>query len=65
MGPISLSRPVAVAVGGGGVLGAAHVSAGYALEQRGFVPDLIAGDRLDIGGPGLYRAAAESTEVER
>nr|WP_221375061.1 patatin-like phospholipase family protein [Actinoplanes polyasparticus] len=43
MGSISLPRPVAVAVGGGGVLGAAHVGAGYALEQRGFVPDLIVG----------------------
>ncbi len=39
----ALPRPVAVVVGGGGVLGAAHVGAGYALEQRGFVPDLIIG----------------------
>nr|WP_063818107.1 patatin-like phospholipase family protein [Herbidospora sakaeratensis] len=39
----SLPRPVAVAVGGGGVLGAAQVGLGYALEQRGFVPDLIVG----------------------
>ncbi len=38
-----LPRPVAVAVGGGGVLGAAHVGVGYALEQRGFVPDLVVG----------------------
>ncbi|MFE1265746.1 patatin-like phospholipase family protein [Streptomyces albogriseolus] len=30
-------------VGGGGVLGAAHVGAGYALERRGFVPDLVFG----------------------
>ncbi|WP_249999230.1 patatin-like phospholipase family protein [Actinoplanes sp. M2I2] len=43
MSPISLPRPVAVAVGGGGVLGAAHVGAGYALERRGFIPDLIVG----------------------
>ncbi|WP_344217120.1 patatin-like phospholipase family protein [Kribbella sancticallisti] len=34
---------MAVVVGGGGVLGAAHVGVGYALEQRGFVPDLIVG----------------------
>jgi NTE family protein len=34
---------VAVVVGGGGVLGAAHVGVGYALEQRGFVPDLVIG----------------------
>ncbi|GAA0502128.1 hypothetical patatin-like protein [Paractinoplanes deccanensis] len=39
----ALPRPVAVAVGGGGVLGAAHAGVGYALEQRGFVPDLIVG----------------------
>ncbi|MGW7427738.1 patatin-like phospholipase family protein [Streptomyces sp. NPDC054813] len=39
----SLPRPVAVVVGAGGVLGAAHVGIGYALEQRGFVPDMIIG----------------------
>ncbi|MEV4537754.1 patatin-like phospholipase family protein [Asanoa sp. NPDC049518] len=38
-----LPRPVAVALGGGGVLGAAHVGVGHALEQRGFIPDLIVG----------------------
>ncbi|XVU21754.1 patatin-like phospholipase family protein [Actinoplanes sp. CA-054009] len=38
-----LPRPVAVVVGGGGVLGAAHAGVGYALERRGFVPDLIVG----------------------
>lgn len=38
-----LPRPVAVALGGGGVLGAAHVGAGYALEERGFRPDRIVG----------------------
>ncbi|MFI7642859.1 patatin-like phospholipase family protein [Nonomuraea sp. NPDC049400] len=39
----ALPRPVAVAVGGGGVVGAAQVGVGHALEQRGFVPDLIIG----------------------
>lgn len=39
----SLPRPVAAVVGAGGVLGAAHVGAGYALEERGFVPDMIIG----------------------
>lgn len=39
----ALPRPVAVVVGAGGVLGAAHVGVGYALEQRGFVPDMIIG----------------------
>jgi len=39
----ALPRPVAVVLGGGGVLGAAHVGAAYALEQRGFVPDLVVG----------------------
>ncbi|GAB2574370.1 patatin-like phospholipase family protein [Kribbella endophytica] len=42
-GLAALPRPVAVVAGAGGVLGAAHVGAGYALEQRGFVPDLIVG----------------------
>jgi NTE family protein len=39
----ALPRPVAVVVGAGGILGAAHVGVGYALEQRGFVPGLIIG----------------------
>ncbi|MHA5053205.1 patatin-like phospholipase family protein [Streptomyces sp. SD15] len=34
---------MAVVVGAGGVLGAAHVGVGYALEQREFVPDMIIG----------------------
>ncbi|MFC5801157.1 patatin-like phospholipase family protein [Streptomyces formicae] len=43
MGLHALPRPVAVVVGAGGVLGAAHVGVGYALEQRRFVPDMIIG----------------------
>lgn len=39
----TLPGPVAVVVGAGGVLGASHVGAGYALEERGFVPDMIIG----------------------
>ncbi|MFC8238069.1 patatin-like phospholipase family protein [Streptomyces sp. NPDC057284] len=39
----ALPRPVAAVVGAGGVLGAAHVGVGYALEKHGFVPDLIIG----------------------
>ncbi|MFJ8107697.1 patatin-like phospholipase family protein [Streptomyces sp. NPDC096132] len=39
----ALPRPVAAVVGAGGVLGAAHVGVGHALEQRGFVPDMIIG----------------------
>ncbi|WP_399894354.1 patatin-like phospholipase family protein [Streptomyces sp. BBFR51] len=39
----TLPRPVAAVVGAGGVLGAAHVGIGHALEQRGFVPDMIIG----------------------
>ncbi|MET7495540.1 patatin-like phospholipase family protein [Streptomyces sp900116325] len=34
---------MAAVVGAGGVPGAAHVGGGYALEQRGFVPDMIIG----------------------
>jgi NTE family protein len=34
---------VAVVVGAGGVLGAAHIGVGYALERHGFVPDMIIG----------------------
>ncbi|GII58569.1 hypothetical protein Pth03_69580 [Planotetraspora thailandica] len=43
LGLRALPHPVPAVVGGGGVLGAAHVGVGYALEQRGFVPDLIVG----------------------
>lgn len=39
----TLPRPVAVVVGAGGVLGAAHIGVGHALERHGFVPDLIVG----------------------
>lgn len=42
-GLAALPRPVAAVLGGGGVLGAAHVGVGHALERRGFVPDLIVG----------------------
>ncbi|MFJ9711291.1 patatin-like phospholipase family protein [Streptomyces sp. NPDC101234] len=43
MGLRALPRPVAVVVGAGGVLGAAHVGVGYALERHGFTPDMIIG----------------------
>ncbi|MFD7407158.1 patatin-like phospholipase family protein [Streptomyces sp. NPDC059866] len=39
----ALPRPVAAVVGAGGVFGATHVGVGYALEQRGFQPDMIIG----------------------
>jgi len=38
-----LPRPTALVVGGGGCLGAAHVGVGLALEDHGFVPDLVVG----------------------
>lgn len=52
----SLPRPVAVVVGAGGVLGAAHIGAGYALERHGFVPDLIIG--TSVGALNVAIAAA-------
>ncbi|MFJ9902443.1 patatin-like phospholipase family protein [Streptomyces sp. NPDC101152] len=39
----ALPRPVAVVMRAGGVLGAAHIGVGYALERHGFVPDMIIG----------------------
>ncbi|MDQ0757762.1 NTE family protein [Streptomyces canus] len=39
----ALPRPVAAVVGAGGVLGAAHIGVGYALERHGFAPDMIIG----------------------
>lgn len=38
-----LPRPVALVIGGGGALGSAQVGVGLALEDVGFVPDLIVG----------------------
>ncbi|WP_127502899.1 patatin-like phospholipase family protein [Actinoplanes solisilvae] len=57
----ALPRPVAAVVGGGGVLGAAHVGVGYALEQRGFVPDLIVG--TSVGALTGATAAAHPGNV--
>ncbi len=57
----ALPRPVAVVVGGGGVLGAAQVGVGYALEQRGFVPDLIVG--TSVGALNGAIAAAHPGEA--
>ncbi|GAA1287687.1 patatin [Planotetraspora silvatica] len=57
----ALPRPVAVVVGGGGVLGAAHVGIGHALEQREFVPDLIIG--TSVGALNGAVAAAHPGEA--
>ncbi|MFB4315891.1 patatin-like phospholipase family protein [Actinomadura sp. 21ATH] len=51
-----LPRPVAVVVGAGGVYGAAHCGVGYALERRGFVPDMIFG--TSVGALSGATAAA-------
>ncbi|MCT9078304.1 patatin-like phospholipase family protein [Streptomyces fulvoviolaceus] len=56
----ALPRPVAVVVGAGGVLGAAHVGVGYALEQRGFVPDMIVGTSV-----GALNGAIAAAHPER
>jgi len=58
-----LPRPVAVVVGGGGVLGAAHAGVGHALEQRGFVPDLIVG--TSVGALTGALAAAHPHDAAR
>lgn len=42
-GLTALPHPVALVVGGGGCLGAVQVGIGLALEEAGFVPDLIVG----------------------
>jgi NTE family protein len=57
----ALPRPVAVVVGGGGVLGAAHVGVGHALEECGFVPDLIVG--TSVGALVGAIAAAHPTDA--
>jgi NTE family protein len=56
----ALPRPVAAVVGGGGVLGAAHVGVGYALEQRGFVPDLIVGTSVGALTGAVVAAHSDS-----
>ena len=57
----NLPRPVAAVVGGGGVLGATHVGVGYALEQRGFRPDMIIG--TSVGALNGAIAAAHPGEA--
>jgi NTE family protein len=52
---------VAAVVGGGGVLGATQVGVGYALEQRGFVPDLIIG--TSVGALNGAIAAAHPSQA--
>lgn len=39
-------RPLALALGGGGALGAAHVGVLRVLEERGIVPDLVVGTSI-------------------
>jgi NTE family protein len=56
----ALPRPVAVVVGAGGVLGAAHVGVGYALEQRGFVPDMIIGTSVGALNGAIAAAHPDS-----
>lgn len=56
----SLPRPVAVVVGAGGVLGAAHVGIGYALEQRAFVPDMIIGTSVGALNGAIAAAHPDS-----
>ncbi|GAA0583303.1 patatin-like phospholipase family protein [Kribbella sandramycini] len=60
MGLAELPRPVAVALGGGGVLGAAHVGVGHALERTGFVPDLIVGTSVGALTGAIAAAHPES-----
>lgn len=61
MGLSALPRPVAAVVGAGGVLGAAQVGVGYALEERGFAPDLIVG--TSVGALNGAIAAAHPDEA--
>ncbi|MEV0825168.1 patatin-like phospholipase family protein [Nonomuraea rubra] len=60
----SLPRPVAAVIGGGGVLGAAQVGIGYALEQHGFAPDMIIGTSVGALN-GAIVAAHPGTAAER
>ncbi|MGP4105234.1 patatin-like phospholipase family protein [Nonomuraea sp. KM90] len=60
----ALPRPVAAVIGGGGVLGAAQVGIGYALEQRGFVPDMIIGTSVGALN-GAIVAAHPGTAASR
>ena len=62
----TLPRPVAVVVGAGGVLGAAHVGVGHALEERGFVPDLIVGTSVGaLNGRHRGRPSRQGRAVAR
>jgi NTE family protein len=60
----ALPRPVAAVIGGGGVLGAAQVGIGYALEQRGFIPDMVIGTSVGALN-GAIVAAHPGTAASR
>lgn len=62
-GLAGLPRPVAAVVGGGGVYGATQVGVGYALEEHGFVPDLIVG--TSVGAFNGAVAAAHPGDAAR
>lgn len=64
--PIVLERPVvALALGGGGTRGFAHIGVIKALEEAGLAPDLVTGSSSGAVVAALYAAGHSGAELER
>lgn len=64
--PLKSDRPlVALALGGGGTRGFAHIGVLKALEEAGIVPDLVTGASSGAVVAALYAAGHAPAELER
>ena len=64
--PIKADRPlIALALGGGGARGFAHVGVIKALEAAGIVPDIVAGSSSGAIVAALYAGGYSGVELER
>ena len=64
--PVTSERPlVALALGGGGARGFAHVGVIKALEASGVVPDIVTGSSSGAIVAALYAAGYSAAELER
>jgi NTE family protein len=64
--PIKSDRPlVALALGGGGTRGFAHIGVIKALEEAGIVPDIVTGASSGAVVAALYAAGHAPAELER
>jgi len=64
--PLRSERPlVALALGGGGARGFAHIGVIKALEEAGFVPDIVTGSSSGAVVAALYASGRGARELEK